>query len=173
MTTDIILSLARLDDVIAATAKTIARLEAELMAARTEAEGLASFREMALRFGAPAATSSVKVINHTDGAIDGKQRMPRPGSKAALIAETAESLFAHTGHLHIQTPDIAQAAKQAGIEIGGDNEPGYIASILSRDPRFVSERPHGWRLTQAVTVSESDPISDAQAGPASDVQTDD
>ena len=175
--TTITLSLDRIDDEIARNAATICRLESDLQTLRAEGSQLATFRELALKFGSPVISSIISVEGTPE-----EKKIPRAGSKSATITEGGIKALLASPQSHMSTADILAALKSTGLEIGGTNELMYLASVLSRDPRFVSERPHGWRIAdqpsgkdepqrpdladEAIIIAPSYPFS----GPISDTK---
>jgi len=151
----ITLSLTHIDGDIARIAEKIARLQAEIKSAEMEANRLQEFRAMALRYGAKSESE----IGHSESAVEAK-RVPRAGSQAATIGDGCVNAFRAISATHIQTPDLLKFLHDTGVNISSDNKAGYLASVLSRDPRFVSERPYGWRLTEIVPGGSSDPAID-------------
>jgi len=154
MANDLILSLPRVDAAITEVAARIIDLDGQLNAAKTQMERLTIFREIAIQFGSPVEGGAIATNAPVDASTEPK-KLPKPGSKAALIGEGAITAIRTSGKKHIQTSDLLALIRALNVEIGGDNEVSYLASILSRDPRFVSERPHGWRLTEIIQGGEA------------------
>jgi hypothetical protein len=114
----------------------IARLEAELVAARSESSKLEAFLEVAARLSvAPKLPSEGQ-----------PQRAGRPsGSKSATLVNTSIEAIRAAGR-PLSIGNLIAAIRDAGLQVGGQNETANLAGYLSRDPRVKFTRNVGWHL---------------------------
>lgn len=72
------------------------------------------------------------------------------GSESCSVSDMSVADAAHTiihDHGPAHTADLLQALEQRGKPVGGAKPAVNLASTLSRDDRFKSDRIRGWMLT--------------------------
>lgn len=68
----------------------------------------------------------------------------REGTAKFIIESVATDLMLRHGY--VQTEQVLEAAEAAGARIGATNKPLAVSTILSRSPKFKSDRSKGWSL---------------------------
>jgi hypothetical protein len=150
--------------ILAAADADLARIEKREAELRAEMDSLASERNVILAFKARALRYMQGVLPgipaHPDITLDkivaltlAEKKIPRDGSKAARLAESAIEMIGLFGPQPIA--ELLDHAKAGGIEINSKNPNGYLAGILSRDPRLEFMKGIGWRLVEPRQTNEA------------------
>ncbi|MFC5500360.1 hypothetical protein ACFPOE_22650 [Caenimonas terrae] len=71
---------------------------------------------------------------------------PRENSHKARVLSAAMALLADG--VSMKTPLLLEKMEARGIEFQAKDKQGNLSVILSKDPRFVSDRRTGWSLAQ-------------------------
>lgn len=134
----------------------VALLKEQISAKEAKIVGLNTYLGSAagMMSGAARLTPTATAELTTSTSAASSQRKPQAGSTKAMVLETAKRIC-NDGLVH-STKEILHAVLAGGIEIGAKDKFLAVSALLSRDPRFVSNRKEGgWSLAKNSELDES------------------
>ncbi len=128
--------------------KQLAKLDADHATKRKAiVEKLQAVKALRLAYGAADAAPASQPALTGFPVVSGVPIPPaRENSHKARVLAAAETILGKAGSL--RTPALLEQIEGLGVEFRAANKAGNLSVILSKDPRFVSDRRTGWSLAQ-------------------------
>jgi hypothetical protein len=127
--------------------KQLARLDSEYKAKRKPIlERLEAVKALRLAYGIDYRVSRQPEMFDPGAFVGQTNPTPRENSHKARVLSAAVALLADG--MAMKTPVLLEQMEARGIEFQAKDKPGNLSVILSKDPRFVSDRRAGWSLAQ-------------------------